>query len=631
MPPSRPALLAVLLIAIGPALAQDMGEVPTTAPKLQKIPGFSPFSGRNYPTRVYWGDEHVHSGWSGDAGAFGCTLGPDEAFRFARGEEIVSSTGTPARLSRPLDWIALTDHSDAMGIIFEIRGGNPELMKDPTIRRWHDLMASGQGPQAAAEMIAAQSNQKLPAAIMDPKLAASIWAKTTAIVDKYNDPGRFTALIGYEWTPNPGGGDNLHRNVLYRDGKDKADQVMPLTTFDTENPEDLWAWMESWEKKTGGKLLAIPHNGNLSNGRMFALQTFMGNPITRAYAETRSRWEPVYEVTQIKGDSETHPTLSPTDEFAAFERWDVANLAGVPKKPEQIQFEYARRALENGLLLEQKLGVNPFKYGLVAGTDTHTALATSEENNFFGKHTGVEPGPERMAHDVIHTPGISIKGWQMSASGWTGVWATENTRAGIWDALKRKEVYATTGPRMTVRFFAGWDFTEAEGRNRNPAEVGYERGVPMGADLKPGPAGKGPTFLVAALKDPLSGNLDRIQIIKGWVDTSGKVQEKVYDVAWSGNRKKDAKGKLPPVGNTVNVAEASWSNTIGASELGTMWKDPSFDPKIRAFYYVRVLEIPTPRWTAYDGKRFNVKPPPGAVTVLQERAYTSPIWYTPPS
>jgi len=605
--------------------------VPTTAPKLQKIPGFSPYSGRNYPTRVYWGDEHVHTGWSGDAGAFGCTLGPEEAFRFARGEEIVASTGTPARLSRPLDWIALTDHSDAAGIIFEIRNGNPELMKDPTIKRWHDLMAAGQGPQAAGEMINAQSNRKLPAAIMDPKLAASIWAKATAIVEKYNDPGRFTALIGYEWTPNPGGGDNMHRNVIYRDGKDKADQVMPLTTFDTENPEDLWAWMETWEKKTGGKLLAIPHNGNLSNGRMFALQTFMGNPITRAYAETRARWEPVYEVTQIKGDSETHPTLSPTDEFANFERWDVANLAGVPKKPEQIQFEYARRALENGLLLEQKLGVNPFKYGLVSGTDTHTALSTAEENNFFGKHTGVEPGPDRMDHDVIHTPGISLKAWQMSASGWTGVWATENTRAGIWDALKRKEVYGTTGPRMTVRFFAGWDFNEADGKNRNPAEVGYERGVPMGADLKPGPAGKSPTFLVAALKDPLSGNLDRIQIIKGWVDASGKVQEKVYDVAWSGSRKKDAKGKLPPVGNTVNVADASWSNTIGAAELGTMWKDPSFDPKIRAFYYVRVLEIPTPRWTAYDAKRFNVKPPAGAVMVLQERAYTSPIWYTPPS
>jgi hypothetical protein len=605
----------------------DIGELPSAPPKLRKIPGFSPYTGRNYPTRVYWGDEHVHSGWSADAGAFGCTLGPEEALRFARGEEVVSSTGTTAKLARPLDWMALTDHSDGMGVIFDIKTGKPELMTDPTLKRWHDMMAAGQGVQAAMELIQAQANRKLPAAVTDPKYGASIWARNAEIVDKYNQPGRFTAFIGYEWTPNAGGGDNLHRNVIYRDGKDKADQVLPMTTFDSENPEDLWKWMEAWEKKTGGKLLAIPHNGNLSNGRMFALSTFLGNPLTREYAETRARWEPVYEATQIKGDGETHPSLSPTDEFANFEKWDKANLAGVPKKPGMLETEYIRRALENGLALEAKLGANPFKYGLVAGTDTHTALATGDEDNFFGKHSGVEPGPDRW-HDEAFKP---LKGWQMSAAGYTGIWATENTREALWDALKRREVYATTGPRMVVRFFGGWDFKPADAYNRNPGEIGYEHGVPMGGDLSNAPAGKSPTFIVAALKDPIGANLDRIQIIKGWVDRSGKIQEWVVDVVWSGNRKKNAKGKLPPVGNTVNVAEATWTNTIGAPELIAVWKDPDFDPSLRAFYYLRVLEIPTPRWTAYEAKRFKLTLPKEVTMITQDRAYTSPIWYTPRS
>jgi hypothetical protein len=628
--PSRwSAVLVVLLPCAALAQAQrpstDIGELPASPPKLRKIPGFSPYAGRNYPTRVYWGDQHVHTGWSADAGAFGCTLGPEEALRFARGEEIVSSTGTAAKLSRPLDWIALTDHSDGAGTIFDVKAGKPELMSDPTLKRWHDMMQAGQGVQAANEMIQAQSNGKIPPALTDPKYAASIWGRNTAIVEKYNQPGRFTAFIGYEWTSNAGGGDNLHRNVIYRDGKDKADQVLPMTTFDSENPEELWKWMDAWEKKTGGRLLAIPHNGNLSNGRMFALSTFLGNPLTREYAETRARWEPVYEATQIKGDGETHPSLSPTDEFAGFEKWDHANLAGVPKKPGMIETEYVRRALENGLALEGKLGANPFKYGLVGGTDTHTGLTTADEDNFFGKHSGVEPGPDRW-HEVAIKP---LLGWQMSAAGYTGVWATENTREALWDALKRKEVYATTGPRMVVRFFGGWDFKPADAHNRNPGELGYEHGVPMGGDLKDAPTGKSPTFLVAALKDPIGGNLDRIQIIKGWVDRTGKIQERVVDVVWSGNRKKNAKGKLPPVGNTVDVAEATWTNTIGAPELSAVWKDPEFDPSLRAFYYVRVLEIPTPRWTAYEAKRFKLSLPKEVTMITQDRAYTSPIWYTP--
>jgi hypothetical protein len=630
------AATIVLVLAAAPAGAEEPqpgGDAGLMNPEAaaQAFPkrGFSPYANRNYPARVFWGDQHVHTGWSVDAGAFGATLGPEEALRFARGEQVTSSLGEAVKLSRPLDWVAVTDHSDAAGVIFEVRDGNPELMADPVIKRWHDMMASGQGVQAASEMIAAQSNNKVPPAMKDPRLAMSIWEKNTAIMEKYNEPGRFTAFIGYEWTSNAGGGDNLHRNVIYRDGKAAADQVLPMTTFDSENPEDLWKWMEAWEAKTGGSLLAIPHNGNLSNGKMFALSTFAGNPLTRDWAETRARWEPMYEITQIKGDGETHPALSPNDEFAGFERWDTANLAGVPKQPGMIEREYARQALSEGLKLEATLGVNPFKFGFVSGTDTHTGLTTAEEDNFFGKHTGVEPSPSRFAHDVIKTPQVSIKGWQMAASGYTGVWATENTREAIWDALKRKEAYSTTGPRMLVRFFGGWDFEPADAQTRMPADAGYAKGVPMGGDLKGAPEGKSPTFLAAAMKDPLSGNLDRIQIIKGWVDSAGKLHEKVHDIAWSDARKPGADGKLPPVGNTVDVANATWTNSIGSPELIAVWKDPDFDPALRAVYYARVIEIPTPRWTAYDQKRFGIKMPDDVPMTVQERAYTSPIWYTP--
>jgi hypothetical protein len=623
-------LLSAGAIAQDAKTASDLGAInPEAAAKAFPKRGFSPYAGRSYPTRVFWGDQHVHTGWSVDAGAFGATLGPEEALRFARGEQVTSSLGEPAKLSRPLDWVAVTDHSDAAGVIFEIRDGNPTLMADPVIKKWHDMMNSGQGVAAASEMIAAQSNNRVPASMKDPKLAMTIWQKNTAIMEKYNEPGRFTALIGYEWTSNAGGGDNLHRNVIYRDGKAKADQVLPMTTFDSENPEDLWKWMAMWEAKTGGSLLAIPHNGNLSNGKMFALNTFLGNPLTREWAEARARWEPMYEITQIKGDGETQPSLSPTDEFANFEKWDVANLAGVPKRPGMVEREYARQALKEGLKLEQTLGVNPFKFGFVSGTDTHTGLTSAEEDNFFGKHTGVEPSPNRWEHVVIQSSQVNIRGWQMQGAGWTGVWATENTRASIWDALKRKEAYSTTGPRITVRFFGGWDFDPADAQTRMPAEAGYAKGVPMGGDLVKAPSGKSPTFLLGALKDPLSGNLDRIQIVKGWVDARGEVQEKVHDVVWSGDRKPGTDGKLPPVGNTVDVANANWTNSIGSPELIAVWKDPAFDPALRAFYYARVIEIPTPRWTAYEAKRFNVKMDASVPMTVQERAYTSPIWYTP--
>jgi hypothetical protein len=612
----------------------DAGEAPADPSKFYKKPGYSPYAGRVFPQRPLWGDQHLHTGWSMDAGVAGATLSPEDAVRFARGAEVMASSGQPAKLTRPLDWLVVSDHSDGIGIIAEIRAKNPELMADPVTKRWGEMMAKGGADAQAAvvELVAAQSQGKLPKAFLDPKFMKSTWEKNTAIMEKYNDPGRFTAFIGYEWTSNAGGGDNLHRNVIYRDGKDKADQVLPLTTFQTQNPEDLWKWMTAWEQKTGGKLLAIPHNGNLSNGRMFALTTFEGNPMTREWAEERRKWEPLFEVAQIKGQSEAHPRLAPNDEFlAGYELWDKGNLILVPKKPGMLEHEYVRDALKNGLKVERDLGVNPFKFGLVGGTDAHTGLAAVEEDNYYGKVTGLEPRPDRWDETFMKRGDLIIKGWETSASGYAAVWAMENTRGSIWDAMKRRETYATSGPRMTVRFFGGFDFNAKDVSTRSPAIAGYTKGVPMGGDLSKAPAGKAPTFLVAALRDPIGGNLDRIQIVKGWLGKDGKPQERIYNVVWSdaATRKPDAKGKLTPVGNTVDVANATWTNTIGAPELMAVWKDPAFDPAAKAFYYVRVLEIPTPRWTAYDAAYFKVRMPNELPMITVERAWTSPIWYTP--
>ena len=436
-------------------------------------------------------------------------------------------------------------------------------------------------------------------------------------------------MIGYEWT-STSDGNNLHRNVLYRDGANLAKQVLPFTVVESDNPEDLWKWMEGYESKTGGRMLAIPHNGNLSNGLMFPDRNPATNRrLTAAYAKNRMRWEPLYEATQIKGDGEAHPFLSPNDEFADYETWDRNNLGPTPKEPEMLQYEYAREALKNGLKHEARLGVNPYKFGLQAATDSHTGLATAEEDNFFGKHAMTEPNPGRMTTDVGHFEHISWPGWYQVSSGYTGVWATENTREAIFDAMMRKETYATTGARIQVRFFGGWDFVAEDANTRLPANAGYFKGVPMGGDLTAAPTGKAPSFLVAARKDPLSGNLDRIQIIKGWLDDDGDTHEKVYDVVWAGDRAPGADGKLPPVGNTVDVKNATWTNSIGAPEMITVWTDPDFDPEERAFYYARVIEIPTPRWTAYEAKYFGVDAPAESPMTTQERAYTSPIWYTP--
>jgi hypothetical protein len=622
-----------------PVLAQDAGQRDKAALEkvLPKRP-YSPYAGRAYPTRPFFGDTHLHTSFSMDAGAFGARIGPRDAYRFARGEEVTASSGQPVKLWRPLDFLVVADHSDNMGFFPDLFAGKPEVLAHPTGRKWYDMIQSGKGAEAAIEIIIAFSQGTFPKELMyfpGTRAYRGAWQETIAAAEHYNEPGRFTAFIGYEWTSNTGG-NNLHRNVIFRDSGERASQVEPYTVYPpygSDNPEGLWKWMDAYEKKTGGSVLAIAHNGNLSNGQMFPIVEAFGKKLDREYAETRAKWERLYEATQTKGDGESHPFLSPNDEFADFERWDKGNLDGsAAKTKEMLQFEYARSALAHGLKLEQQLGTNPYKFGLIGSSDAHTGLAAMEEENFFGKTTPQEPGPHRLGGTFMDNPksGVKVLDWEVSSSGYAAVWARENTREAIWDAMERRETYATTGPHMLVRFFGGWDFEARDAQDRMPGSIGYAKGVPMGGDLRQAPAGKPPSFLVGALKDPFGANLDRIQIVKGWLDVKGELHEKVFDVAWSGGRKPDpATGKLPPVGNTVDLENATWTNSIGAPELITVWRDPAFDPAQRAFYYARVIEIPTPRWTAYDAKRFGTKALPGTRMTVTERAYTSPIWYTP--
>jgi len=638
----RTLCLAVVAVA-APALAHEQSDIGSAEKAtLEKMhpskPAYSPYAGRNFPTRPFFGDSHLHTSFSMDAGAFGARLTPRDAYRFARGEEITSNTGQPVKLSRPLDWLMVSDHSDGFGFFPLLMSGDPALLATPQGRKWYDLIKSGKGAEAAVDIIMSFGKKELPKGFPLPGTRAyrSAWQDVIKAAEAYNDPGRFTTFIGYEWTSNTDG-NNLHRNIMFRENGAKAGLVEPFTTLPplgSDNPVDLWKWMAATEEKTGSEVLAIAHNGNLSNGRMFPMVEAFGKKIDREYAETRMKWEPLYEVTQTKGTGEAHPVLSPTDEFADFEIWDKGNLdLSSLKKKDMFEFEYARSAYKNGLKLEASLGVNPYKFGLIGSTDAHTGLAAVEEDNFFGKTAPQEPSPERMTQVFAKNPvtGGALMDWMVGSSGYAAVWATENTREAIFDAMKRRETYATTGPRMIVRFFGGWDFEPADRHNRLPGAIGYSKGVPMGGDLTDAPKGKSPTFLVAALKDPIGANLDRIQVIKGWLDAKGDVHEKVYDVVWgdADKRKPGTDGKLPSVGNTVDVENALWTNTIGDPELIMVWKDPDFSAGQRAFYYARVIEIPTPRWTAYDAKRFGVKPPPGIPMILQERAYTSPIWYTP--
>ena len=589
-----------------------------------------------FPERVYWGDAHLHTSNSVDAFGFGVRLGPEEALRFARGEEVTSTMGLKAKLARPLDFLVITDHSDALGGTKALAEAPGFLIRDPVMKRWHDMLNGGpqQSLRATGEMIDARAHHTMPAAMTDNATAAkrtrSIWNDHIDTVERYNEPGKFTAMLGFEFTLMDGG-KNLHRNVIFRDGGDKVRTVVPLGAWGSTGSTDaLWNYMDAYERHTGGRVLAIPHNSNLSNGLMFEMTQPGGGAMTAAYARKRVAHEPLVEITQIKGDSEAHPFLSPNDEFAGYgvAGWELGDLAMAErKKPSMFAGEYVREALKRGLALEAKTGINPYKFGIIGSTDAHTALSTAAENNYFGKHTGVEPSATRaLAPQNLGTAQGRFV-WHYLASGYAGVWARGNTRAEIFDAMLRKEVYATTGPRMTVRVFGGWDFSAAD-MKRNWVRAGYRRGVPMGGTLRPG---KGqPSFIVSALKDSIGANLDRVQVIKGWIDRAGVSHEKVFDVAWSDpGKRKPVGGKVPAVGDTVDVAKASYVNSIGAPELTTVWSDPEFDPTAKAFYYVRVIEIPTPTWVAFDALRYNLKLPPEVRVKSQERAYTSPIWYDP--
>jgi len=632
----------IMLVAGAQALAEGAGIVTKDGLSAAYTgKAYSPYAKRNYPERPLWGDSHLHTSLSMDAGLFGNRLPPVEAYRFARGDEVVSSTGQSVRLSRPLDWLVIADHSDGMGMVGDIASGKPSLLAYEQAARWNKGMSEGgeAAVAAALDLIGTFSQGKMDPemfALYSPgsKLYKNLWEQVIDDAETFNDPGTFTAMIGFEWTSLINGA-NMHRVVIMRDGPVRARQVVPYTTqapVGSPDPRDLWKYLAAYEEKTDGEILAIPHNGNLSNGIMFPLKAqWNGRKLDNQYITDRDKWEPLYEITQIKGDGEAHPFLSPDDEFADYENWDIGNLdVSEAKTDDMLAGEYAREALKSGLAIESRMGVNPYKFGVLGATDSHTSLATAEEDNFFGKHTGYEPSAKRMSHPFMKNEIGTIMGWQMVASGLGAVWAIDNTRAAIFDAMKRKEVYGTTGSRMTVRFFGGWEFNDQDLNSRMPVEAGYRKGSPMGGDLRTMPESAGaPNFMVYALRDPVGANLDRIQIVKGWLGAKGKTFEKVYDVVWAGDRKPGKNGKLPPVGNTVDVANANWTNTIGSSELGVVWSDPEFDPKQNAFYYARVLEIPTPRWSTYDAFRYGIELPDGAPTSTQERAYTSAIWYTP--
>ena len=618
-----PALLCLLAL---PLLAQE--DAPSTQPGDR---AYSPYPEQDFPNQAFFGDTHLHTSYSADAGMIGNTLGPDAAYRFAKGEVVTSSTGVRARLARPLDFLVVADHAENLGLAPLLAARDETLLSTEFGRRLDAAVAAGDPAGAWAIWSAAKADGVDPLAD-HPEIYRSAWSDITEAAEVHNAPGLFTALIGFEWTSNPGR-NNLHRNVIFRGGKAGADQIIPFSNFDSFDPEDLWAWMEEAEAITGQRLLAIPHNGNLSNGLMFDEVRFSGEPYDVDYFARRARWEPLYEVTQMKGDGETHPMLSPDDAFADFETWDKGQLGPEPKTPDMLPREYARMALRRGLAYEAATGVNPFKFGMIGSTDSHTSLSTTGEDNFFGKVAAVEPtaDPIRFRETVGGIGGddsVAQYAWQTSASGLAGVWARENTREAIWDALARKEVFATTGTRIRVRVFAGYAFETGDLPRADFAKHGYATGVPMGADLAADAEGRAPRFLVRALRDPDGANLDRIQIVKGWLNADGSTGERVHDVA-CGGRDLLAAGCDGAVGDTVHAASASWTNAIGAPFLAGYWEDPDFDPAQRAFYYVRVLEIPTPRWTTIDALVFGVDPPDGAPVSIQERAYTSPIWYTP--
>jgi len=601
---------------------------------------------------VYWGDTHLHTSYSPDAFLMGNqTADPDTAYRYAKGLPVVHPYHKARiQIHTPLDFLVVSDHGEFMGVIPNILKGNPLVANTETGKRYKKMFADGKAIEVFGELIA-QINKVTPVnpELGNKEISRSVWGEIMSASDRHNEPGKFTAFMGWEWSSTPGGA-NLHRVVVMREGKEKGEQFIPYTSLDSDQPEDLWIWLESTSNKTGANFLAIPHNSNISQGLMFPLQDSAGNILSKEYAQARMKFEPIVEMTQIKGDSETHPNLSPTDEFADYETYDhLISVEGAEAKSifsdgflgeltkEEREFvlknqkqvakagDYARSALKRGLVMEDRIGVNPYKFGMIGSTDSHTSMASAEENNFHGK-MALDSTPGTKSKDII--PGTP--GWDMGAAGLVAIYAEQNTRGSLFDAMQRKEVYATTGPRINLRFFAGWDFLPSDVSASDMIAIGYKKGVPMGGDISKAPAGKVPSFMITAMKDPVDANLDRIQVVKGWLDKDGKPQEKVFNVAMADGRTVDANGKVEPVGNTVDLNTGKYTNTIGDTQLATLWTDPEFDPALRAFYYVRVLQIPTPRHTLFDTIALGIDAKEsGNPATIQERAYSSPVWYTP--
>ena len=603
-----------------------------------EMPAYSTGINTDYPKQVFFGDLHLHSNISADAQSMGnLLLTSADAYRFARGEKVVASNGLPAKLKRPLDFLAVTDHAEFMGIYRMFNLQDPRLMSTRLGRAWREKYGTSisketmeQGP---IDDTANNPILEFVVSINDPDperdgypqdIRTAIWTDVARTADEFNSPGVFTAFSAYEWTAMYAG-NNLHRCVILKDNADVVTDWLPYSAQSSSNPEDLWAALKEYESQTGGEALSIPHNGNLSNGLMWDTVNYEGGAITRDYAEARMRWEPIAEVTQLKGDSETHPSLSPDDPFADFERWDEYNISNTTKTtPDMYPGSYARSALRRGLALERSAGANPYAFGMIGSTDDHTSLATAEEDNFFGKFANSEPG--------IRTPDSRMAGlnadWELGASGLAAVWAPQNTREDLFASMKRREVYATTGSRIVLRFFGGWDYAPNSVYSPYFETIGYRDGVPMGGELTP-QGSDAPTFMVQAMKDPDAANLDQVQIIKGWIDSDGITHEKIYYVALSDDRGIDsATGQPEPVGSTVDLETVSFSNTIGAVQLSAQWTDPDFDTEQAAFYYARAIEIPRPRWSEYDRKYFGLDFEDAPRTV-QDRAYSSPIWYRP--
>lgn len=580
----------------------------------------------SYPEEAWFGNFHVHTSFSFDGYTNGSVATPDDAYRWAKGESIPGGKNdVMLRIKRPLDWYVVSDHAEYLGVFRKMEDPASPFSKLPIAS---EVTSADQATAFAAfgkildEMSAGKSDPQLS----DPAISKTIWQEVVATADKHNAPGEFTTFPGFEWTSNPGK-QNLHRVVFFENSTNVPD--LPFSALDSDKPEDLWTWMDA-QRSSGATLLAIPHNGNASDGLMFPEGTsYGGSTLDAAYAETRMRNEPVYEITQIKGTSETHPDLSPNDEFGAFELWDYT-LATDAKHPTHRVGSYVREALIRGLKLELEGKGNPFKYGFIGDSDTHNAAATIEEDNYSGKFANENAADHRL----LGVPGFPEANQrqvrEFSSGGLAGVWAKANTRDSLFDAIARKETFATSGTRLKLRFFGSFDYAAAtDTASSDWLAAAYEHGVPMGGDLPAAPADKAPTFIAHAIKDPDGANLDRIQVVKGWVDADGNAQEKIFNVAMSGGRTADADGKVTPVGNTVDVAEATYANSIGAPALSVTWTDPEFDAAVPAVYYVRVLEIPTPRWSTYDAAKLGVDIPEGLPESIQERAWSSPIWYTP--